>query len=70
MKMSVVRTAGHAAVIVLVALSMLGTATLAAELPGATLPDTLSAGDKMLKLNGLGLRKKARFKVSVGGLCS
>jgi chalcone isomerase-like protein len=40
----------------------------AAELAGATLPDTLSAGDKTLKLNGLGLRKKAVFKVYVGGL--
>jgi hypothetical protein len=27
----------------------------AGELAGATLPDTLSAGDKTLKLNGLGL---------------
>ena len=52
----------------MLALSMLGTATLAAELAGATLPDTLSAGDKTLKLNGLGLRKKAMFKVYVGGL--
>ena len=40
----------------------------AAELAGATLPDALSAGDKLLKLNGLGLRKKAMFKVYVGGL--
>ena len=40
----------------------------AAELAGATLPDTLAAGDKTLKLNGLGLRKKAVFKVYVGGL--
>jgi len=40
----------------------------AAELAGATLPDRLSAGDKSLKLNGLGLRKKAMFKVYVGGL--
>jgi len=40
----------------------------AAELAGATLPDTLAAGEKTLKLNGLGLRKKAVFKVYVGGL--
>lgn len=40
----------------------------ARELAGANLPDTLSAGDKTLKLNGLGLRKKAIFKVYVGGL--
>jgi len=63
-----VRTLSHAAVMVMLALSMLGSATLAAELAGATLPDTLTAGDKTLKLNGLGLRKKAMFKVYVGGL--
>ena len=40
----------------------------AKELAGVSLPDTLSAGDKTLKLNGLGLRKKAIFKVYVGGL--
>jgi hypothetical protein len=56
------------AALTLLAVSILGTATLAAELAGATLPDTMSAGDKMLKLNGLGLRKKAVFKVYVGGL--
>src|ERR1017187_2657080 len=41
---------------------------LAREMAGVSLPDTLSAGDKTLKLNGLGLRKKAIFKVYVGGL--
>ena len=51
-----------------VALSTPGTTARAAELAGATLPDTLSVGDKTLKLNGLGLRKKAIFKVYVGGL--
>jgi len=35
---------------------------------GVTLADTLKAGEKTLKLNGLGLRKKAMFKVYVGGL--
>jgi len=68
MKMCIVRTLSHAAVMVMLAISMLGTATLAAELAGATLPDTLSAGGKTLKLNGLGLRKKAMFKIYVGGL--
>lgn len=71
MKTPVLRTPGRAAVVVMLALSllsMLGTTTLAAELAGATLPDRLSAGDKTLKLNGLGLRKKAMFKVYVGGL--
>lgn len=40
----------------------------AKELAGVKLPDTMSAGDKTLTLNGLGLRKKAVFKVYVGGL--
>ena len=40
----------------------------AGELAGVTMPDTLSAGGRTLKLNGLGLRKKAIFKVYVGGL--
>lgn len=41
---------------------------LAREMAGVSLPDTLSAGDRTLTLNGLGLRKKAIFKVYVGGL--
>ena len=41
---------------------------LARDLSGVTMPDTLSVGEKTLKLNGLGLRKKAIFKVYVGGL--
>ena len=40
----------------------------AAELAGVKLPDTMTVGGKTLKLNGLGLRKKAVFKVYVGGL--
>jgi hypothetical protein len=40
----------------------------ARELAGVNMPDTLTAGDKAIKLNGLGLRKKAFFKVYVGGL--
>ena len=40
----------------------------AGELAGAKLLDTMSAGGKTLKLNGMGLRKKAIFKVYVGGL--
>ena len=43
-------------------------AAYAEELAGATMPDTLSVGGKTLKLNGLGLRKKAIFKVYVAGL--
>ena len=53
------------AVLVLLTLNVPGRA---ADLAGAKLPDTLSAGDKTLKLNGMGLRKKAMFKVYVGGL--
>lgn len=40
----------------------------AKELAGVNLPDTLTAAGKTLKLNGMGLRKKAVFKVYVGGL--
>jgi hypothetical protein len=68
MKMSIVTTLSRAAVAVMLALLLVDAATLAAELAGATLPDTLSGGGKTLKLNGLGLRKKAMFKIYVGGL--
>ena len=48
---------------------LLGSASARArDLAGVTLPDTLQAGEKTLKLNGLGLRKKALFKVYVGAL--
>ncbi len=40
----------------------------AAELAGVSMDDTLMAGDERLVLNGMGLRKKAIFKVYVGGL--
>jgi len=40
----------------------------ARELAGVTFPDTLAVGGKTLVLNGLGLRKKAIFKVYVGAL--
>jgi len=68
MKRSIVATLSLDAVLVGSALSPLSSPAPAAELAGATLPDTLAAGDKTLKLNGLGLRKKAVFKVYVGGL--
>jgi hypothetical protein len=68
MNNSVVGILSLAAVLVGSAVSALGTAALAGELAGVTLPDTLKAGEKTLKLNGLGLRKKAVFKVYVGGL--
>ena len=68
MKSSVVGILSLAAVLVGSAVSALGTAALAGEMSGVTLPDALKAGEKTLKLNGLGLRKKAVFKVYVGGL--
>lgn len=40
----------------------------AGELAGVNLPDTTRVGEETLVLNGLGLRKKAIFKVYVGGL--
>ena len=40
----------------------------AKELAGVNLPDTATVAGKTLKLNGMGLRKKAIFKVYVGGL--
>jgi hypothetical protein len=68
MRSSAIGTLSLAVVLVVSAGSPLGTAARAAELAGITLPDTLKAGEKTLKLNGLGLRKKAMFKVYVGGL--
>src|SRR5215475_809699 len=68
MKRSIVGAASLAAVLFASAFPPLSLHTVAAELAGATLPDTLKAGEKTLKLNGLGLRKKAVFKVYVGGL--
>ena len=40
----------------------------ARELSGVTMPDSVTAGEKTLKLNGMGVRKKAIFKVYVGAL--
>ena len=47
---------------------LLAAPAYAKELAGVTMPDTLNAAGKRLLLNGLGLRKKAMFKVYVGGL--
>ena len=53
----------------LLSLCLAGASTgLAKEVAGVTLPDTVSADGTTLKLNGAGLRKKAIFKVYVGGL--
>ena len=46
----------RAAAVVVLAVSTLGPAARAAELAGATLPDTLSAGDETLKCKGTALR--------------
>ena len=54
--------------IAMLAFALVVSATQAAELAGVTLPDSLKVGDKSLVLNGLGLRKKAVFKVYVCGL--
>ena len=40
----------------------------AGELVGVMMDDSVSVGDDNLVLNGMGLRKKAMFKVYVGGL--
>jgi hypothetical protein len=40
----------------------------AGELAGVKAPDTITVGEQKLVLNGLGLRKKAIFKVYVGAL--
>jgi len=61
MKSSVVGLLSLAAVLVGSAGSPLGRPALAGELAGVTMANTLKAGDKTLKLNGLGLRKKAVF---------
>jgi hypothetical protein len=53
---------------VVFALGLPAVPAAAKELAGATLPDTLTSAGKTLKLNGVGLRKKAIFKVYVGGL--
>jgi chalcone isomerase-like protein len=68
MRSSVVGIFSLTSILVVSAVSPLGTAALAGELAGITLPDTLKTGEKTLKLNGLGLRKKSIFKVYVGGL--
>ena len=68
MKNSITKTLYRTAIAVMLALSVNLPPALAGELAGATLPDTLKSGEKTLKLNGLGLRSKAMFKVYVAGL--
>ncbi len=53
----------------ILALILLVTSPLgAAELAGVKMDDSFKSGDQSLVLNGLGLRKKASFKIYVGGL--
>ena len=47
---------------------LLALPALAKELKGVKMPDTIDVGGKTLKLNGMGLRTKAIFKVYVAGL--
>jgi hypothetical protein len=49
-------------------LSLAAAITLAGEVAGVKLPDTITVEGKALKLNGMGLRKKVVFKVYVAGL--
>lgn len=48
--------------------ALLPALAFAGELAGVKMPDTAKSGDKELKLNGMGLRKKFVFKVYVAGL--
>lgn len=54
--------------VLVLALAPVATPAHAAELADVTMDDTAQVGDQTLVLNGLGLRKKAIFKVYVGGL--
>ena len=47
---------------------LLAVPALAGELKGVKMPDSIDVGGKALKLNGMGLRTKAIFKVYVAGL--
>ena len=68
MQNSITKTLCRTAILVMLALSVNPPPASAAELAGAKLPDTLKSGEMTLKLNGLGLRKKAMFSVYVAGL--
>jgi hypothetical protein len=49
-------------------LSLAAAITLAGEVAGVKMPDSVTVEGKTLKLNGMGLRKKVVFKVYVTGL--
>src|SRR5437879_7641667 len=52
----------------LIVTSLIALPALAGELQGVFMPEQLSVEGKALKLNGMGLRTKAFFKVYVAGL--
>ncbi|MFN3413913.1 MAG: chalcone isomerase family protein [Thermoanaerobaculum sp.] len=54
-------------VLVLASLGV-GTSLAAGELAGVTMPERKTVNGQVLQLNGMGLRKKAVFKVYVGAL--
>ncbi|MEM1206608.1 MAG: chalcone isomerase family protein [Acidobacteriota bacterium] len=54
--------------LVLMILLLLASPLAAAKLAGVSMGDTAKVGEETLVLNGLGLRKKAIFKVYVGAL--
>jgi hypothetical protein len=51
-----------------VVVAALAVPALARELSGVSMPDSVTVGEKTLKLNGMGIRKKFVFKVYVAGL--
>ena len=55
-------------VVFFVALCLVAASASAMEIGGVDLPDELTIGEKVLKLNGAGLRKKMWIKVYAGGL--
>ncbi len=63
-----IRTRLRGGAVLAAAALFLSLPALGRELSGVTMPDTATVGDKTLKLNGMGLRKKAIFKVYVAGL--
>jgi hypothetical protein len=51
-----------------VVLILVAASVAAMELAGVTMPDTVTVNGSILKLNGMGVRKKLFIKVYVGGL--
>ncbi len=46
-----------------VSILLMATSSMAIEIGGVTMPDSLNTGDTELILNGAGIRKKYGFKV-------